>query len=285
MERIGMADARGGGVMSHGSGRGGRALGVFLAAVLAGCATSGDLQNLRYEVRVLSARQDSAFEALRRVVDGANAEALDSVAELARLLFELRGDVSNRLLAIQDQQLVMGELVGQSQYSLAQMTEELNAQRRQIERVSRPMPADTVAGREEEAGEEPSEGQFSDADEEAFAAIVEVLDMGLTGSARRALETFLEEYPNSDYAPAAYLHLAELRALDDELDEAIDAYLTIPDLFPDAEEVPRALFQAGLLCIAIGEGARAREYLQRLIESYPDHALTPRARERLEAIP
>jgi len=271
--------------VSHRIGRFGRIAGLVLFSVLAGCATSGDLRELQYEVRLLAARQDSAFEALRRSVDGANGEALDSVAELARMLFELRGEVNNRLLAIQNQQLVMGELVGQSQYSLAQMTEELNAQRRQIERVSRPLPADTVEEGREEESEEPSESQFSDADGEAFAAIVEVLDMGLTGSARRALETFLEEYPNSDYAPAAYLHLAELRALDDELDEAIDAYLTIPDLFPEAEEVPRALFQAGLLCIAIDDNARAREYLQRLIDSYPDHTLTPRAQERLEAIP
>lgn len=270
--------------MSHRIRRSGRVAGLVLSVVLAGCATSGDVQDLQYEVRLLAARQDSAIAALMRSVDRANGEALDSVARVAEMLFQLRGDVNNRLIAIQNQQLVMGELVGQSQYSLAQMTEELNAQRRQIELVSRPAPADTVEGGED-AEEEPSDAQYSDPDEEAFAAIVQALDMGLTGSARRALETFLEEYPNSDYAPAAYLHLAEMLALDDELDEAIDAYLTIPDLFPEAGEVPRALFQAGLLCIAVDDHARAREYLQRLIDSYPDHPLTPRAQERLEAIP
>ncbi len=222
--------------------------------------------------------------ALMRSVDRANGAALDSVAELAQMLFEMRGEVNNRLLAIQNQQLVMGELVGQSQYSLAQMTEELNAQRRQIALVSRPPPADTVEG-DEDTEEEPPETQFADPDGDAYQSLVEMVERGLSGTARRGFETFLEEYPNSDLAPAAYLHLAELRALEDELDEAIDTYLLIPDLFPEAEEVPRALFQAGLLCIAIGDDARAREYLQRLVESYPDHTLTPRARERLEEIP
>lgn len=280
-----MTDAQGGGVVSN---RFGRIRGVaflVLAGALAGCATSGDLQDLQYELRRLTARQDSAMAALMRSVDRANGHALDSVAELAQMLFDMRGEVNNRLLAIQNQQLVMGELVGQSQYSLAQMTEELNAQRRQIALVSRPAPVDTLEGEAQEAADDSPETQFSDPDEDAYQALVEMLDRGLSGTARRGFETFLEEYPNSDFAPGAYLHLAELKALEDELDEAIDTYLLIPDLFPEAEEVPRALFQAGLLCIAIDDDARAREYLQRLVDSYPDHALTPRARERLEEIP
>ncbi len=280
-----MTDAQGGGVVSN---RFGRIRGVaflVLAGALAGCATSGDLQDLQYELRRLTARQDSAMAALMRSVDRANGQALDSVAELAQMLFDMRGEVNNRLLAIQNQQLVMGELVGQSQYSLAQMTEELNAQRRQIALVSRPAPVDTLEGEAQEAADDSPETQFSDPDEDAYQALVEMLDRGLSGTARRGFETFLEEYPNSDFAPGAYLHLAELKALEDELDEAIDTYLLIPDLFPEAEEVPRALFQAGLLCIAIDDDARAREYLQRLVDSYPDHALTPRARERLEEIP
>lgn len=280
-----MTDAQGGGVVSNRIGRLRRVVVLALSGVLAGCATSGDLQDLQYELRLLTARQDSAMAALMRSVDRANAEALDSVAELAQTLFDMRGEVNNRLLAIQNQQLVMGELVGQSQYSLAQMTEELNAQRRQIALVSRPTPADTLVGEEQEAEDDPPETQFSDPDEDAYQALVEMLERGLSGTARRGFETFLEEYPNSDFAPGAYLHLAELKALEDELDESIDTYLLIPDLFPEAEEVPRALFQAGLLCIAIDDDARAREYLQWLVDSYPDHALTPRARERLEEIP
>lgn len=271
--------------MSHTIGRCARAAVLALSGVLAGCATSGDLQDLQYEVRLLAARQDSAMAALMRSVNRANGEALDSVAELAQMLFDMRGEVNNRLLAIQDQQLLMGELVGQSQYSLAQMTEELNAQRRQIALVSRPAPADTLEGEEPDAPDDPPETQFADPAEDAYQALVEMLERGLSGTAHRGFETFLEEYPNSDYAPGAYLHLAELRALEDELDEAIDTYLLIPDLFPEAEEVPRALFQAGLLCIAVDDNARAREYLQRLVDSYPDHTLTPRAQERLEEIP
>ena len=221
-----------------------------------------------------------------RSVERANGEALDSVAELGTLLFEMRGEVNSRLLGIQDQLLIVGELVGQSQHSLALMTEQLNEQRRQIERVSRQQPPDTTGAVVKE-GEEPSEAApTADPDEDAYKAVVVLVDRGNMGLARSGFEQFLEEYPNSDFAAGAYLHLAELKTLqDDEVEDAIATYLAIPDLFPEADEAPRALFQAGLLCIDIEDFVRAREYLEWLLESYPDYRLAAQARERLEEIP
>ena len=272
--------------MSHLIGRIGRA--ALLAAVVApgGCATSGDLRELQYDIRLLAVRQDSAFQALRRMVERSNDEALDSVAEVTALLFELRGEVNNRLLAIQDQQLIMGELVGQSQHSLALMTEQLNAQRVELERVSRRQPADTTGAVADE-GDEPAEGaQPSDPDEDAYNAVLELVDRGNMGLARSGFEQFLELYPNSRLAAGAYLHLAELKSLQaEEIEDAITTYRMIPDLFPDAPQVPQALFQAGLLCASIEDFERARGYLEWLVESYPDHRLVPQARERLEEIP
>lgn len=272
--------------MSHGIGRSGRAVLLAAVVVLGGCATRGDLRELQYEVRSLAVRQDSAFQALRRIVERSGDEALDSVAEVAALLFDLRGEVNNRLLAIQDQQLIMGELVGQSQHSIALMTEQLNAQRREIALVSRQQPADTAAAAAEEEDREPSEAQPPDPAEDAYNMVVALLERGSVTVARSGFEQFLEEYPNSDFAAGAYLHLAEIMALqDDEVEDAITTYRMIPDLFPDAPEVPQALFQAGLLCSSIEDYERARGYLEWLLESYPDHRLVPQARERLEEIP
>ena len=260
---------------------------LLAPALLGGCATRGDLQELHYELRELAVRQDSAFAAIERALQRGNEAALDSVAAIASQLFDLRGDLSNRLQGIQQQQLIMGELVGQSQHSLALLGEEINRQGRQIEQVSRRRPADTTAVDQEEDAEPADEAGdvMPDPAEEAFNSLIDLLDRGLTSSARRGLEMFLEEYPASEFAPAAYLNLAEMRALEDEVEGAIEAYAAIPDLFPDADEVPRALFQAGLLCLSIEDAARAREYLQWLVDDYPDHRLAPQARDQLEQIP
>ncbi len=258
---------------------------LVAAVVLSGCATSSDVRVLERELRSLAARQDSAFQALSRTLDRTTDEALDSVSELAVLLLDLRGEVANRLTAIQDQQLIMGELVGQSQHSLALMTEELNAQRLRMESVTRRQPGDTTAAVPEQGGESSEASLMPDPDEEAYETVRELVDRGSYSLARSGFEQFLQEYPNSVYAPGAYIHLAELKAQDDEVEDAIETYLIIPDLFPDSDEVPRALLQAGLLCIDVEDFARAREYLESLVESYPDHRLADPARERLDEIP
>ena len=238
-------------------------------------------------MRYLSARQDSAFRAVLRAMDQANREAMDSVAALSETLFEFRGDVSNRLHGIQNQQLLIGELVGQSQHSLSLMSEELEEQRRQIERVSFGTPGDTLeAGQEEEAGDEAAGAAIDDTAEELYNQAREMfMERGSTTGARRALQRLLSEHPDAEVAPAAHLLLAEVMSVDGEVAEAVERYLLIPDLFPEAEEVPRALFGAGLLCISLGREDDAREYLRWMLDSYPDDPLAPRARERLEQIP
>ncbi len=257
-----------------------------MAVLSAACATRGDVREIRQEMRYLSARQDSAFRALLGAVEQANREALDSVAALSETLFAFRGDVSNRLHDIQNQQLLIGELVGQGQHSLALMSEELEAQRLQIERASFGTPGDTLeVGEEEETSDEPSAAVIDDSAEELYNQARDMfLERGSPTGARRALQRLLGEFPDAEIAPAAYLLLAEVMSVDDEVAEAIETYLLIPDLFPEAEEVPRALFGAGLLCISLGRDDEAREYLRWMLDSYPDHTLAPQAQERLEQI-
>ncbi len=263
------------------------AAGIAVLLSASACATRGDLRELHQEMRYLSARQDSAFRAMLRVVERVNGQAMDSVSALAETLFELRGDVTNRLHDIQKQQLVIGELVGQSQRSLALMSEELEQQSRQIERASLGMAAaDTLdpASADDSANDDPAVGRDTAGDlyEQAREMF---LERGSPTGARRALQRLLSEFPDSEVAPAAYLLLAEVLSVDDQAEEAIETYLMIPDLFPDADEVPRALFGAGLLCVSLDRNDEAREYLRWMLDSYPDHPLAPQAQERLAQIP
>jgi tol-pal system protein YbgF len=257
---------------------------AVLGLSLPACATKRDFQDLQSEVRALAARQDAASEELRRV-ERANQAVLDSVGVLSESLFEFRGDISSRLFEIQDQLLRLGELVGQSQRSLANMREELIAQRQQFEdRLSaRAAPGDTLADVGGDAGEQEVVG--GDAAEEAFASLVQALDRGNLGTALRGFGRFISMYPNSDLAPSAHLHLGELLSGEERLEEAVEAYLEVPRLFPTAEEVPDALYRAGVLCIELGDYEQARQLLERLVNTYPGHRYTEQARERLQGIP
>lgn len=258
---------------------------AVLASSLAACATKSDFRNLESEVRALAARQDTATLALQRV-QRVNRAVLDSVGVLSESVFEFRGDVSNRLLAIQDQLLLLGELVGQSQRSLANMREELIAQREQLEERlrERGAPGDTLEVVGGEVGDQEVVGG-GDAADEAFASVLQALDRGNLTTARRRFEQFISMYPNSELAPSAHLHLGELLSGEERLEEAVAIYLEVPRLFPTAEEVPDALYRAGVLSIELNDFEQARQLLERLVNTYPGHRFVEQARERLQGIP
>ncbi len=262
-------------------------IGVLAAGLFMGaCATKRDLEYIQMEVRALGVRQDSVLEALSRSVHETHLVAMDSIAALSDGLFDLRGDVSNRLVAIQDQQLIIGEILGQSQRSMAAMREEFNSERQRIaEQLAARVPEeDSVEGGGSSAEQATPAGN-DDRAEDIYNTGVRQSNRGNYTTARRAFEGFLDEYPNHDLAPSAYLHLGALVSQGDELEEAVDLYLKVPELFPTAEEVPDALYRAGLLCIELEDDARARQFLERVVNTYPEHRNAELARSRLEDIP
>lgn len=260
------------------------------------CATGQDVADVRAELRVLAARQDSAFRALTAAVVRGDQRAMDSLAALTGEIFAFRGDVNGRLVAIREQQLRMGELAGQSQRSLESLRQDVSAQRREMARQQAAREA-----AEAEAGDETGDSIAADAQADAepeappapdpeigrqnYEALVQHLDRGNFVIAKQGFAGFVEEFPNHEFTPAAYLHLGELSAQDDLLDEAVAYYLRIPELFPASDAVPNALYRAGALFLEMDDCGQTREHWGRLVESYGEHRLADRARERLQECP
>ena len=261
---------------------------VLLAA--GACATGQDVADVRAELRVLAARQDSAFRALMASVARGNERAMDSLAVLTGELFEFRGDVNSRLVAIREQQLRMGELAGQSQRSLESLRQDVSAQRREMARQRAAREAaeaeagDAAGDAEEDAAPEPP-APDPEIGRQNYQALVQHLDRGNFVIAKQGFAGFVEEFPNHEFTPAAYLHLGELSSQDDLLDEAVAYYLRIPELFPTADVVPDALYRAGALFLELDDCDQTREHWGRLAESYAEHRLAARARERLQECP
>lgn len=267
---------------------------VVLATAASACASSQDVAEVRNDVRVMAARQDSAFRALMRAVARQNEVALDSVRALSEELFDFRGDVNQRLQSIQEQQLRVGELVGQSQRSLQDLQGEVNAQRLEMERERTARAAAEANAAEEEgespdatppAEEAPADPDAPDPAAELYAAASSTLDRGNFSTARRGFEQFVAEHPNHELTPLAHLHLGELASNEDELEEAIDHYLKVLELFPAAESVPDALYRIGVLQIELENCDEATQYLSRVVNSHGEHRLASRAEERLQECP
>ena len=77
---------------------------------------------------------------------------------------------------------------------------------------------------------------------------------------------------------------ADILVQENRLDEAKDAFLRIPELFPTAQRVPWALYRVALLEIEMDNLDGAREYLNRVVNTYPSSGVAELARERLQEI-
>ncbi len=123
-------------------------------------------------------------------------------------------------------------------------------------------------------------------------------DLTDTENAHRALELFLATYGESEFAEDARAHLQETTSRlasyelysaefytrrDNPRAAALRAQFLL-DNYPNAEQVPEALFLQGRALIELGDVDQATVPLRRLVTEFPDHPLALEAEEWLATI-
>jgi outer membrane protein assembly factor BamD len=123
-------------------------------------------------------------------------------------------------------------------------------------------------------------------------------DLSNTENAHRALELFVANYGDTEFADDARLHFAETtdRLASYELytaefytrrenprAAALRAEYLI-DNYPNAGQVPEALFLQARALIELGDVDQAAVPLRRLVAEFPEHPLTEQAADWLAAI-
>lgn len=117
-------------------------------------------------------------------------------------------------------------------------------------------------------------------------------DLSDTENAHRALQLFLSAYSETEFADDARVHLAvttgrlaayelyvaEFYTRRDNPRAAALRCETLLHEFPDAEQVPNALFLHARSLIELGDVEQAVVSLRRLVDEFPNHALVPQAR-------
>lgn len=266
-----------------------------LTVVTTGCATKGDIRSLRTEVRTLADQQQELLESLQ-ALERFQRSSLDSLGTMSDVLFTLRGELNRQVLEIQEQLVTVQELTGQSQRSLAGLRDQIEARRTAIIQENTDAPSNAAGGGAASQGgggaqqpsgggaQQPADGGAADA-QELFTVAVSQYNRGSVTTARTAFERFLASYPNHRLAPDAHFYLAEIMAQENELEEALEAFLDIPELFPSADRVPQALYRAGRIHEELESTEDARALYQRVVNSYPDSGAAILADERLEALP
>ena len=233
---------------------------VLLVVPLAACATKGDIRDLQGEVRSLAERQ----EALMREIQADQREQSDSLQVLASRFGEHRTQLSRTLRDMEDSLLRVGELVGVSQQELAALRDQMDR---------RPMPATQPGAGGLDVGGEA---------QEIYDDAMTQYRRGSTTSARLGLEEVVERFPNHQLTPSARYFLADIMVQNDELEEAIDAFLEILEYHPEADRAASALYRVGLIYRELGDDAEARSYLERVVNTWPDSAAADMAQRVLD---
>ena len=106
--------------------------------------------------------------------------------------------------------------------------------------------------------------------EALYEAALRQFRRGSYEAARAGLDQFLEQYPGHDLGPDAQYFRAETFAEADELEEALEEYARVMELYPNARRAPTALYKSGLIELQRGNTDDARTFFQRVVQGYPD---------------
>ena len=101
---------------------------------------------------------------------------------------------------------------------------------------------------------------------------------------RRALGLFrdiTEDYPNGEFTANAFYWIGQLHFALKEYEDARAALAQVDLLYDDHPKVPDALYKLGEVYNVLGDVVRAREYLNRVINDYPDSTAAGLARKYL----
>lgn len=237
---------------------------LALLPLLGGCATKRDVRDLRTEIDALRAAQDSALREIQRQ----NRMMLDSLSGQG---VRTRGDLANRLLAIERQLVQVQELTGQGQQRITELREELNARARTLEAQS--------SARADTTGAAPPGNP-----EELFNAALASLRRGSLVTARAGFEEFLRLHPQHRLAGEAQFYVGESHSEAKDVPQALQAYARVLESHPTSPKAPTALYRAGTLEAARGNRAEARTLFGRVVQSYPDSPEAGLARTELRRL-
>ena len=232
--------------------------------VLGGCATKGDVRNLRNEMYWLRQHQDSVLTEIQHQ----NRLLLDSIRTTIALTVDARGTTANQLRQFDQNVTQMGQLVGQVMGTLSRIEQRLTALEQRPGGAGAPGPT--------------SGGMTAD---QYYETGMQKMNEGSFSTARLAFEQLVSEYPDHARAPDAQFQIGESFYRDEAYDEAYEALERVAGEWEDAARAPAALFRAGAIAEERRAFDRARRYFTQVRDRYPDTEEARQAQAKLRSLP
>ena len=245
---------------------------LLLPLATACVATKQDVEELRLDMAQQRVQQDSIFRILVRRTEA----MLDS---LSHQNVRTRGDMSNRLLAIERQLVQIQELSGANQAQLSELRRQIE-QRAAEERRRQQEAADAAADASPSSGGTAEAGDPTELYEAAQAA----LRRGSVGTARAGFEEFLRANPQHRLAADAQYNIGQSWEQGREQANAITAYGRVVELYPTSGRAPAALLRMGRLELGRNNRTEARARFNAIVQRYARSPEATDARAELQRL-
>lgn len=110
------------------------------------------------------------------------------------------------------------------------------------------------------------------ADEIDYHKAFQAVQQRRFSDAANGLDAYLQKYPEGKYADNAQYWLGEIYLLQESFDRAELAFSHLIQRFPKSDKRSDALYKLGQVNDRLGNDAKAKTYLQRVIKEYPNTA-------------
>lgn len=238
---------------------------------MVGCATKGDLRDVRTEIGELADQQSRLLAELERQ----SRITVDTLRTQSNQLFDLRGNINQALQEMRTILREVRELSGQNQRTIAQLRDQV-AQLQRSMRTGGGMAGSGPVGAERAADETP---------EALYRSAMEAFNRDSRRAAELGFQQFIEAFPDHELTPLAHYNLADVYTQDERFREAIEEFSKVPERFPTDPKVADALYRVGLIYLdELGQPEEARRYLERVVNTYPESAPAALAEERLQGM-
>jgi tol-pal system protein YbgF len=124
----------------------------------------------------------------------------------------------------------------------------------------------------------------SEAEKEAYDKAFQAMKELRYADAAEDFQSFLNQYPNSEYADNAVYWLGESYYVTRNYDIALEAFERLMHDYPDSPKVPDALLKIGYTHYELKQWDKARAALLQVQQDYPDTTLARLAESRLRSM-
>ena len=108
------------------------------------------------------------------------------------------------------------------------------------------------------------------------------LKKSLYADAAVAFTQFIQRFPNSELTDDAWYWMGEARFVTREFSQSLGAFQNVINNFMDSPRIPASYPKVGYIQYEYGAYIKARETLNFVVSSFPNHRVVVNAKARLE---